>query len=237
MAKETDLYGPVKTLLEAAGYKVKAEVNGCDVVAFKDDGTTVIVELKLVFSLDLVLQGINRQSLTDDVYLAVLAPDTSTKRKNWRSRERGYLKLCRQLGLGLMLVNPNKENELSAKILLDPAPYSPRKNKRRQTRLINEFTTRKGDPNTGGINRTKIITAYRQDALRCAVALSEQEKMKVAEVKAKTGVHKTGSILQKNYYNWFERTERGIYCLTSKGKESLKLYAKVLPTLSDKKDI
>ena len=48
MAKETDLYAPVKAMLEAKGYTVKAEVNGCDVVACKDDDPIVIVELKLV---------------------------------------------------------------------------------------------------------------------------------------------------------------------------------------------
>ncbi|MCW9033935.1 MAG: DUF2161 family putative PD-(D/E)XK-type phosphodiesterase [Rhodospirillales bacterium] len=229
--KETDLYNPVKALLVSRGYQVKAEINGCDIVASKNDVSTIIIELKLSFSLELVLQGISRQNLTDDVYLDVLAPDTSIKRKNWRSRERGYIKLCRMLGLGLMLVSPKKERGQQVKTLLDPVPYSPRKSKRQQTRLMTEFSTREGDPNTGGINRTKIITAYRQDALRCAVALSTQKKMKVAEIKTATGVIRTGSILQKNYYNWFERTERGIYCLTPSGKEGLKLYAKALPTL------
>jgi len=225
MAKESDLYAPVKAMLEGKGYEVKGEVNGCDVVAVKDGEPVVIVELKLVFSLDLVLQGIQRQSVGDDVYLAINAPDTPLKRKNWRSRQRGYLKLCRMLGLGLMLVEAG-----STKTLLDPAPYVPRKNKRRQTRLMSEFIRREGDPNKGGINRTKIVTAYRQDALRCAVVLAKCDSMKVAEIKAAAGVSKTASIMQKNYYKWFERTARGIYCLTPVGREGLKFYAEALPS-------
>ena len=80
--QETDLYQPVKDFFEAEGYEVKAEINGCDVVAIKDDAPTVIVELKTTFSLELVLQGIDRQKLSDDVYLAVPKPDTPIKRKN-----------------------------------------------------------------------------------------------------------------------------------------------------------
>jgi hypothetical protein len=233
MAKETDLYAPVKAMLEAKGYTVKAEVNGCDVVACKDDDPIVIVELKLVFSLDLVLQGIARQNVTDDVYLAVLAPDTPAKRKNWRARQRGYVKLCRMLGLGMMLVEVGVENKQKIKILLDPSPYLPRNNKKRQTRLMMEFVRREGDPNTGGINRTKIITAYRQDALRCAVVLNQQEAMKVVDIKTIAGVQKAASILQKNHYNWFERTSRGIYRLSPAGQEGLKTFAEVLPSLMD----
>ena len=132
------------------------------------------------------------------------------------------------LGLGLMLVQGS-----TTKILLDPTPYVPRKNKRRQTRLMNEFMARVGDPNMGGINRTKIITAYRQDALRCAVVLSGCDSMKVAEIKAAAGVPKAASILQKNYYNWFARTARGIYCLTPTGQQGLKTYAEALPALNE----
>jgi len=228
MPKESDLYEPVKIFLESKGYQVKAEVKDCDVVALKENQPTVVVELKLIFSLDLVLQGINRQNLTEDVYLAILAPDTPPKRKNWRSRQRGYLKLCRMLGLGLMLVNPNTQNKQNLQVLIDPKPYTPRKNKKLQTRLINEFVTRQGDPNTGGVNRTKIITAYRQDALRCAMALSNQESLKVSEIGNVTGVQKAASILQKNYYNWFERKGRGVYALSGSGQEGLKVYAAAL---------
>ena len=50
---------------------MKGEVNGCDLVAVRRQEAPVIVELKTRFSLALVLQGISRQRLTDNVYLAV----------------------------------------------------------------------------------------------------------------------------------------------------------------------
>ncbi len=231
MAKETDLYAPVKAMLEAKGYDVKAEVTGCDVVAVKDDEPMVIVELKLAFSIDLVLQGIQRQSLADDVYLGVHAPDTPAKRKNWRSRQRGYVKLCRMLGLGLMLVDPSAAMKRQTKVLADPAPYTPRKNKRRQTRLMMEFMARTGDPNTGGTNRTKIITAYRQDALRCAAALEGRGNLKVSEIRDAAGVEKAAAILQKNHYGWFERVDRGIYRLSPAGGGGLRYFAKAVTAM------
>ena len=231
MAKETDLYAPIKAMLEAKGYDVKAEVTGCDVVAVKDDEPMVIVELKLAFSIDLVLQGIQRQSLADDVYLGVHAPDTPAKRKNWRSRQRGYVKLCRMLGLGLMLVDPSAAMKRQTKVLADPAPYTPRKNKRRQTRLMMEFMARTGDPNTGGTNRTKIITAYRQDALRCAAALEGRGNLKVSEIRDAAGVEKAAAILQKNHYGWFERVDRGIYRLSSAGGNGLRYFAEAVTAM------
>lgn len=231
MSKETDLYAPVKAMLEAKGYDVKAEVTGCDVVAVMDDEPMVIVELKLAFSIDLVLQGIQRQSLVDDVYLGVHAPDTPAKRKNWRSRQRGYVKLCRMLGLGLMLVDPSAAMKRQTKVLADPAPYTPRKNKRRQTRLMMEFMARTGDPNTGGTNRTKIITAYRQDALRCAAALEGRGNLKVSEIRDAAGVEKAAAILQKNHYGWFERVDRGIYRLSPAGGDGLRYFAEAVTAM------
>ena len=53
MFNETDLYKPVKAFLQTQGYDVKAEVNSCDVVAKKSDGSLVIVELKKGFNIDL----------------------------------------------------------------------------------------------------------------------------------------------------------------------------------------
>ena len=69
--RERSLYPPVKSFLEAQGYELKGEVNGCDLVAIRGEEAPVIVELKTTFSLSLVFQGIARQGLSDNVYLAV----------------------------------------------------------------------------------------------------------------------------------------------------------------------
>ena len=51
MPLESDLYAPVKALLEGQGYVVKGEVRGCDVVAVRGGEPPVIVELKRAFGL------------------------------------------------------------------------------------------------------------------------------------------------------------------------------------------
>ncbi len=233
MTSEADLYAPVKDLLARQGYDVKAEVNGCDVVAVKDGAPDVVVELKLSLSLDLVLQGIDRLGVSDSVYLAVPAPDTPGKRRNWRSRRRRVLKLCRMLGLGLILVDPGGKPGRQTEVLLDPAPYQPRKNNRRRSILKTEFVSRRGDPNTGGTTRMKIVTAYRQDALRCAATLNGSDGMTLADIRATAGVPRAGSILQNNHYGWFERTGRGVYRLSEHGQAALEDYRPVLPDITE----
>ncbi len=79
LVSEAMLYGPVKRFLEGCGYEVKGEVQGCDLVARRGDEPAVIVELKLRFTLALVLQGIDRLRLSERVYLAVPRPSRGTR--------------------------------------------------------------------------------------------------------------------------------------------------------------
>lgn len=69
---EKTLYLPVKAFLESAGYRVKGEIGGCDMVGLSDDdpGIVVICELKLTFNLELVLQAVDRASVCDEVWIA-----------------------------------------------------------------------------------------------------------------------------------------------------------------------
>ena len=118
---ESDLYPPVKAYLEAQGYEVKAEIGDCDVLAQRNDEPPVVVELKLSFSLPLVLQGVARQALFDHVYLAVPVSGA----KGWKLRYRDIIRLCRRLGLGLLAVKTGEKPGVEAN--LDPGPYHPRK--------------------------------------------------------------------------------------------------------------
>lgn len=226
MSVETDLYAPVKAYLEARGYDVKAEVKGCDIVAYKDDPHPVVVELKLTFSLDLVLQGIDRLTVSDDVYLAFARPNTPAKRRNWRAKRRKTITLCRRLGLGLMVVDLERSTGEPVEVLADPAPYTPRPNKKRQISLKQEFTRRQGDPNVGGTTRRIIMTAYRQDALRCLRAIDADESLSIREIANRADCPKAASILQKNHYGWFTRVERGVYQASETGRSALRDFAK-----------
>ncbi len=224
--REYALYPPVKAFLEAQGYEVKGEVNGCDLVAVRAEEPPVIVELKTAFSLPLVFQGIARQGLSDNVYLAV--PPFSGR----TARRKDALALCRRLGLGLLTVRLEPTPFVEA--LLDPAPYRPRKRTPAIGRLLREFRHRVGDPNEGGSNRRKIMTAYRQDALRCAVHLRRNGETKAAIVAGTTGVARAGAMMRADHYGWFERpadTLRGVYGLTPKGRAALEEYADTVAAL------
>ena len=65
--KESDLYLPLKRFLEAQNYEVKGEVQDCDVLAVRGDEVPVVVELKLSFNLNVVLQAVDRLSVTPKV--------------------------------------------------------------------------------------------------------------------------------------------------------------------------
>ena len=82
-----------------------------------------------------------------------------------------------------------------------------------------EHRKRIGDPATGGSTRAPIMTAYRQQALACASALSDGPQ-RVRDLR----VHMpdAGKILLHNVYGWFDRAERGIYVLTDAGRAALK---------------
>lgn len=209
---ETDLYAPVKRFLEAQGYVVKGEIRECDVVALRGDDPPVIVELKTGFSLQLVLQGIDRQAMSDAVYLAFPPPK--------RRQQSDILKLCRRLGLGVLVVSGQFVEPLA-----DPSPYRPRADLKRKGRLLKEFAHRVGDPDAGGTARQPRMTAYRQDALRLAKQLALKGAMPVARLRSETGVQRAAGILQNDVYGWFQRESRGIYALSPKGTAALETFA------------
>ena len=209
--KEADLYPDLKAYLEVQGYEVKAEIGACDLMARRGEEPPLVVEMKLSFSLALVMQGVARQGLFDDVYLAVPVAE-----KGWKLRYKDIVALCRRLGLGLLAVKPGQGVEAH----LDPAPYIPRKNTARAGRLLREFERRVGDPNKGGTTGIKRVTAYRQDALRCLLAL-RGGALKASAVAQASGVARAAVLMRDDHYGWFERVERGIYALTPQGRAAI----------------
>lgn len=223
--RETDLYPPIKAMLEAQGYEVKGEIGAADVVAVRGAEDPVIIELKTGFSLSLFHQAIDRQSISDVVYVAVPRGSGRLFLKMLKNNKM----LCQRLGLGLMTV---RLADSFVEVHLDPAPYKPRGSKAKRTRLLREFQKRVGDPNEGGATRQGLITAYRQDALRCVVVLSANGPMKAAFVAAETRVERARRIMADDHYGWFERVSVGIYGLTPKGIEAVTDYAGELKTIA-----
>jgi hypothetical protein len=222
---EAALYPLVKAFLERQGYVVRGEVRGCDLVARRGDEAPVIVELKLRFTLPLLLQGIDRLALSPLVYLAVPRPMARTR--GVRPDAKPVRKLCRRLGLGLILIGGRGAVE----VIEDPIPYRPRQAKHRSSLLLGEFERRRGDLNVGGSSRTPIVTAYRQDALRCVRALEAAGPMRLRELRVLSGVAAAAPILQRNVYGWFDRVGRGTYGLTGTGEQALNRFAEAVAAL------
>lgn len=222
MVKETDLYPAIQRYLQGQGFEVKSEVGAADVVAVRGDENPVIVEMKTRFALALFHQGVARLAVSDLVYLAVP-----------RGTGRGFQKalkentaLARRLGLGLITVRLRDD---LVEVHCDPGPYAPRISKPKRQRLLREFARRVGDPNTGGATRVGLVTAYRQDALRCAAYLLTEGPAKGAVVKKATGVEHATRIMRDDHYGWFEKVEKGVYAVTPKGTDGLDSYRSALP--------
>ena len=212
--RETDLYPPVKSLLEGQGYEVKGEIGAADVMARRGAEPAVIIELKLAFSLTVFHQALERLKLVDDVYIAVLRPEGKAGLK----RLKANVTLCRRLGLGLLTLRPR---DLFVEQHCAPGPYAPRKNPRKAKSIIKAFDRLEGDPNEGGATRHGLVTGYRQDALKCATYLAHTGPEKGAIVAKATGVPSATRLMRNNVYGWFEKVETGVYALTEAGRKGL----------------
>ena len=226
--KETHLYRPVHDYLEAQGYSVRSEVNGCDITATKDD-ELVIVELKLAFSTSLLVQAAQRQRITEAVYIALPKPSAKERRARWR----GILHLLRRLELGLIFVTMTKKIS-EVEIILHPLPYDKKKNTRGRRVILREIAGRSLDHNEGGSTRQKILTAYRESAIFIACCLKKYGPLAPRQLRAMGTGEKTQSILASNFYGWFERIDKGIYGLKPKGAGALKEYPALVKQLRRK---
>ncbi|WP_394237055.1 DUF2161 domain-containing phosphodiesterase [Niallia oryzisoli] len=225
--QEVDLYKPIQKYFVREEFEVYGEVNDCDIAAVKDD-VLVIVELKLTLSVDLLIQAANRQRLTDQVYIAIPRPKGRLNSKQWRDK----CHLVKRLELGLILVAFHGKRA-TAEVLFHPTPFNRRQsksqNKRKREALLKEIEGRSADYNIGGSNRTKIMTAYKENCIQIACYLEQFGPLSPKALREKGTGEKTSSILTKNYYGWFEKIKRGVYTISEKGKEEIKEY----PEISD----
>ena len=212
--KETDLYEPIRAFLEEEGYQVQAEVKGCDIAAVKD-GQLVIVELKKSFSLKLVYQGLERQSLTEQVFVAIPRPKKGAREKSWKD----MVKLLKRLELGLLTVALDSPLQ-TVDVVLEPSDSLAWKNRKKREKVQAELEKRQVDANVGGMTRRKIMTAFREKSIRVACILEKEGQLSLAEFRER-GLEDCVGLLSKNYDKWFKRVEKGVYALSEKGIEAL----------------
>ena len=223
---EVDLYKPIQTVFLREEFEVYGEVKDCDMVAVKGD-ELVVIELKLTLSVDLLIQAAKRQRITDQVFIAIPKPKYRLNSKQWADK----CHLIRRLELGLIVVSFSGKRA-QAEILFHPTPFNRRKssgqNKVKRTAIMKEINGRSADFNVGGSNRTKIMTAYKENCIQIACYLDTFGSLSPkALIQMGTG-DKTSSILTKNYYDWFERIKRGTYEISEKGKLEVKEYPELI---------
>lgn len=229
--KESDLYQPIQKHFHKQGYQVNGEVNDCDLTAMKE-GELVIVELKLSLNVELLIQATKRQRLTDLVYIAIPKPKR-LRSKRWNDIRH----LVRRLELGLITVSfTTKTPKLD--FAIHPEAFDRKKvmrnSKKKRAALVKEIEGRSADYNVGGSNKTKIMTAYKESCIHIACCLEKHGPMSPKNLtKLGTG-DKTPSILQKNYYRWFERVKRGVYQITDFGREEMQKYPELVSYYSQK---
>lgn len=254
---ETELYPPVKNFFVERGYEVKAEIRGCDLVAYRSDATEpIIVEMKKTFTLPLLLQGADRQKTGADVWLAVERNRTKRGAHNQRFTE--IAALCRRLNLGFLTITFYKTKKPVIDVWCEPAsnllgaarsvspvlsggdslaaeltqPYASSapaggRKKAKAAKLLKEFNARSGDYNVGGSTKRKLITAYRERAIQCALALYFHGPSAPRIVRDLTHCPTAASMLRSNYYGWFRRASKGIYEITPAGLAALSEYGEV----------
>ena len=226
MAKimEESLSKPVTTYFMDIGYKVRTEVDYCDICALKED-KLVIIELKKNLSVDLLVQAVDRQKITDFVYIAIPKQKKFTVNAKWKS----LCHLIKRLEIGLILVSIT-DNGSYIEIPIDPLPCDRLKymqnNKKRRNGIIKELNGRNIDLNVGGSRGRKLVTAYRESSLYIVCCLKKYGAMSPKELRnLGSDLKKTQSILSKNYYGWFSKVDKGIYALSKEGQQALIEYS------------
>ncbi len=214
--KETDLFPPIKKYFESIGYSVNGEVQGCDLTAVNGD-ELIIVELKKSFNLKLLYQALERQKITENVYVAIPMPK--------RLYDRSFVSLTnllKKLKLGLILVSMSSAVK-NVLIYIEPVTAVVNRKNNKKSSILKEIDGRTIDVNVGGSTGSQILTSYKEKVIKIACCLEKYGKMAARDLKERYGCDRdVWRILNENIYGWFCKVEPKIYDLTQKGRDMLK---------------
>lgn len=227
---ERDLFLPIKTYFENFGYVCDGEVKGIDL--YMENGEkNVAVELKQTLDFKSVQQAALRQKITDIVYIGIFKP-----KDLYSSAFKDKLYLLKRLGIGLIVVTKRGQMvEIVSEPIVTELSSFQKRNVSKRKALSEEFHKRKTKNNIGGVNGTKLITGYREDALLVLDALTalsgEGSSRKVREV---SGVANATRIMYQNYYGWFCNVSTGYYKVTETGRNALEEFSGVIAALKER---
>jgi hypothetical protein len=222
--KETDLFAPLAAYFEAAGYRVDAEVKNCDLVARKDQ-ELVLVELKTSLNLTLLLQAIERQRLSNLVYIAI--PSKALGRPG--SRRTALIRVFRRLEIGILTVDVSKG---TVQLVALPAPFDMARSRKsarhRKSALLQELAGRSVNLNIAGSTQVPLHTAYREAAFKVLALLSLHGPLNSRQVRRYPDIpSQSTAILYRNFHGWFIRHTDGSYTVSPKGAAELAINSKI----------
>ncbi len=223
--REEELYPAVKRFFEGAGYEVKSEINGCDLVGVRGE-ECVICEMKLRLNLDVIVQAALRQKLAPCVYVCVPQQKRGQNGPRWQD----LCYLLKRLCLGLLTVRGSGESAVVHEVFGPADPNEP-KDRRRQKKLTEEFLLRHGDPNCGGQTGRILMTAYRENALHIAGLLRKGGAASPKQLVSQGACKNAASVLYQNYYGWFRRVSRGVYALSALGEKAAEAHQDLIEIL------
>lgn len=214
---ETELYESVRGYFISLGFTVRAEVRDIDICAVRDD-LLVGIELKRNFSTDLLIQAVLRQKVCDLVYIAVPKPKRVKKDRSFRS----MLHMLSRLELGLLYVDIVTGSVVE---VLEPTFYDLDKARKTMMKtrrsILSEIKRRTLDGNVGGSNKTRLLTAYREESLKTVALIRHKGVISPKDLKD-IGIRP--GLLNNNFYGWFRKLERGRYALEEKKMEDYAEY-------------
>jgi len=224
---EADLFEPIKEFFEKSGFTGDGEVGSIDLYMEKN-GLSVAVELKKTLDLKAIEQAAIDQKTCDLVYIGIYKP-----RDLYSKANKSKIYLLKRLGIGLIMVSERTmEVEQFSEPIVSELSNFQKRHKKKTEKLKKEFKERKIRENTGGVNKTKRMTSYKEDCLVVLYHLQNLGGQASPKLLRETsGVAKTAGILYDNYNGWFEHVGKGLYRISPKGETALNEYKEALEKL------
>ncbi len=211
---EKDMYPALKDFFETNGYKVNAEVKGCDIVVSKDDYIAV-VEMKLHLNITLIYQALDRLDITNNVFIAVKKPKKSFMKERSKMK-----KLVKKLNIGLILVDLSAI-EKTVEVVVEPITSKKDKNTKKTRSVQKEIKGRRFDNNIGGSNKTKIMTSYKDLSIKLACICEQYTVINSKFLKENFDLENTYPVLYNNFFNFFIIYGKGDFGLSDEGIKML----------------
>ncbi|MEI3524603.1 MAG: DUF2161 family putative PD-(D/E)XK-type phosphodiesterase [Anaerotignum sp.] len=210
---ETDLYEPSAAFWRKKRNRVQAEAKD-GTLRRKKMGNWLLWSSE-PFQRKPVDQALDRQSLTEQVFVAIPRPQKGQREKSWKN----MLKLLKRLEIGLLTVALDSPLK-TVDVVLTPSDSLAWKNRKKRERLQAELENRQDSANTGRHEPQEDCDVLSEKVLYLCCILENRSCYIWRTAGNGTG-RKIHVHTANNVYHWFERVEKGVYRLSEEGRKAL----------------